>query len=138
MRRLGKNQRMTPRMQRSAVVSLLSIGSVSLMLAPVAIAQEYAQETGDLGLTKNVILTLSGDGFVGDSVVFVTATANGTNEVLDLGTLDVDSTGAFFGLITLPDDLEPGIRCRDVDITVVAPARRVLPIAPPADRISER
>ncbi len=103
------NQRTTPTMRCRAVVSLLIIGSVCLTVAPVAVAQEYAQETGDLELTKNLILTLSGDGFVGDSVVFVTVTANGTDEVIDLGTLEVDSTGAFSGLITLPDDLEPGV-----------------------------
>ena len=115
-------------MRRRAVVSLLIIGSVCLTVAPVAVAQEYAQETGDLELTKNLILTLSGDGFVGDSVVFVTVTANGTDEVIDLGTLEVDSTGAFSGLITLPDDLEPGIHTISATGVTVDGATRVLSV----------
>ena len=115
-------------MRPRAVVSLLIIGLVWSTAAPLAAAQEYAPETGDLELTKNLILTLSGDGFVGDSVVFVTVTANGTDEVIDLGTLEVDSTGAFSGLITLPDDLEPGIHTISATGVTVDGATRVLSV----------
>ena len=94
-------------MRRLATVSLLMVWSAALSVAPAS-AQEYAQETGDLELTKSIVLTISGDGFVGDSVVFLSLTLDGTNEVIDLGTLDTDSTGAFSGSITLPDDLAPG------------------------------
>ncbi len=96
-------------MRRLAAVILLIIGSAALTAAPLAFAQEYAQETGDLELTRPKVLTLSGDGFVADSVVFLTLTATGTDQVIDLGTLETDSTGAFSGSITLPDDLEPGM-----------------------------
>ena len=96
-------------MRRLAAVILLIIGSAALTAAPLAFAQEYAQETGDLELTRPKVLTLSGDGFVADSVVFLTLTATGTDQVIDLGTLETDSTGAFSGSITVPDDLEPGM-----------------------------
>ena len=94
-------------MKRLATVSLLMVWSAALSVAP-ALAQEYAQETGDLELTKSIVLTISGDGFVGDSVVFLALTLDGTDEVIDLGTLDTDPAGAFSGSITLPSDLAPG------------------------------
>lgn len=93
-------------MKRLAIVSLLMVGSVALSVGP-AVAQEYAPETGDLEVevTKPIILTLSGDGFVGDSIVLITLTANGTGTVIDLGTLDTNPRGAFSGSITLPEGL---------------------------------
>lgn len=94
-------------MRRLVTVSLLIVWSAISSIA-LAAAQEYAQETGDLELTKSIVLTISGDGFVGDSVVFLALTLDGTDEVIDLGTLDTDPTGAFSGSITLPDDLAPG------------------------------
>ncbi len=115
-------------MRRFAVVIPLIIGSVCLTVAPVAVAQEYAEETGELGLGRTVVLTLFGDGFVGDSVVFVTVTANGTDQVIDLGTLEVDSTGAFSGLITLPDDLEPGVHTISATGVTEDGATRVLSV----------
>ena len=115
-------------MRRLAAVILLIIGSAALTAAPLAFAQEYAQETGDLELTRPKVLTLSGDGFVADSVVFLTLTATGTDQVIDLGTLETDSTGAFSGSITLPDDLEPGIHMISATGVAADGATRVLSV----------
>ena len=62
------------RMARLRVWCLLAFIAGLMALAPLATAQEYASETGelDLDLTVVVTVTISGDGFVGDSVVYIT------------------------------------------------------------------
>ena len=78
---------------------------------PIAGAQQYEDEVGDLDLavTVSITVTLSGDGYVGDSVVYVTLTSEDGEQVVELGTIPTDDQGRFFGEIVLPDDLEPGI-----------------------------
>ena len=81
-----------------------------LVTAPIAAAQEYATEAGDLDLTLEVTytVTISGEGYVGDSVVYVTLIpADGSDEI-DLGTLSTDEAGRFFGELAIPTGLEPG------------------------------
>jgi len=87
---------------------LLLPALVVTLVGPTAAAQEYATETGDLELetTITVTITLSGDGFVPNSIVFVTATIDGVE--IELGTIPTDELGAFAGEIVLPGDLEPG------------------------------
>jgi methionine-rich copper-binding protein CopC len=93
--------------RRHILISAALFAAVLLLVAP-AHAQEYATEYDDLALTTTVTITfeLSGEGFVADSVVYVTATAG--EVVLELGTIPTDDQGRFFGIITLPEDLEPG------------------------------
>jgi len=81
---------------------------VVTLVGPTAAAQEYATETGDLELETSITITitLSGDGFVPDSIVFITATIDGVE--IELGTIPTDELGAFAGEIVLPEDLEPG------------------------------
>jgi hypothetical protein len=84
----------------------LAVGFLSL--APAASAQEYATETGplELDVTVTVTLTIAGEGFVANSIVYVTASADGVE--IDLGTLPTDDQGRFFGEVSLPQDLDPG------------------------------
>ena len=95
------------RMARLRIWCLLAFIAGLMALTPLATAQEYASETGelDLDLTVVVTVTISGDGFVGDSVVYITLVADGEDEI-DLGTLATDDLGRFFGEITLPNGLE--------------------------------
>ncbi len=97
-----------PSMRRSAVLGLLILGSILLTVAPLASAQEYAQETGDLELTSSLVITFSGDGYAADSSVLLTLTQDDSDGAIDLGTLEVDSEGILSGTITLPDGLSPG------------------------------
>ncbi len=96
------------RMARLRVWCLLAFIAGLMALTPLATAQEYASETGelDLDLTVVVTVTISGDGFVADSVVYITLVADGEEVEIDLGTLATDDQGRFFGEITLPNGLE--------------------------------
>ncbi len=100
-------------MRRFAVVSLLIITTSLPTVSSTAIAQEeYAQATGVLDLELSVVLTLSGNGSVDESVVFLSLVVNdtvaGRNEFIDLGTLTADSTGALSGSVPLQIETEAG------------------------------
>ena len=95
-------------MRRIALASLLTVASMWLIVAPAAVAQEYVGEAGDLDVTMSETPTLSGSGFAANSIVFLTLTVNVTGEVIDLGTLETDSMGAFSTSVAMPDGLEPG------------------------------
>lgn len=96
------------RMARLRVWCLLAFIAGLMALTPLATAQEYASETGelDIDLTVVVTVTISGDGYVGDSVVYITLVSDGAEDEIDLGTLATDDQGRFFGVITLPEGLE--------------------------------
>jgi hypothetical protein len=83
-----------------------------LVPAGAAVAQEYGGSTGELPVAGPVIpggpLEVSGGGFVAGSVVYVTLTAEATGEVVDLGALQTDSSGAFSATVTLPGSVVPG------------------------------
>ena len=98
------------RMARLRVWFLLAFVSGLMALTPLATAQEYASETGELDLDLTVVVTvaISGDGFVGDSVVYITLVSDGEEDEIDLGTMATDDQGRFFGEITLPGDLAAG------------------------------
>jgi len=95
------------RMARLRVWSLLAFIIGLMALTPLATAQEYASETGELDIDLTVVVTvnISGDGFVGESVVYITLVSDGEEDEIDLGTLATDDQGRFFGEITLPDGL---------------------------------
>ncbi len=95
------------RMARLRVWCLLAFIAGLMTLTPLAAAQEYAGETGelDIDLTVVVTVTISGDGYVGASVVYITLVSDGEEDEIDLGTLATDDQGRFFGEITLPDGL---------------------------------
>jgi hypothetical protein len=91
------------RLRRRLPIALVILFALT---APAASAQEYATETGELDLevAVEIMVTLSGEGFVADSVVYVVAvTADG--DEFELGTLPTDDQGRFFGEILLPADL---------------------------------
>ncbi len=96
------------RMARLRVWCLLAFIAGLMALTPLAAAQEYASETGELDIDLTVVVTvaMSGDGFVGDSVVYITLVSDGEEDEIDLGTLATDDQGRFFGEITLPNGLE--------------------------------
>ena len=96
------------RMARLRVWCLLAFIAGLMALTPLATAQEYASETGELDIDLTVVVTvaISGDGYVGDSVVYITLVSDGEEDEIDLGTLATDDQGRFFGEITLPDGLE--------------------------------
>lgn len=96
----------------SAFVAAVLIAFAVLIPVGAAAAQEYGGSTGELTVTGSAApggaLQVSGEGFVAASVVYVTLTAEATGEVIDLGTLETDSAGAFAGMVTLPDSVVPG------------------------------
>lgn len=89
-------------------LTLWSLVVALVWTAAPAAAQEYAQETGDLEFTLSLVVDFSGDGYAADSTVLLTLVPEGSDGATDMGTLEVDSTGAFTGSITLPDGLAPG------------------------------
>lgn len=103
-------------MGRSRRVSVLVVGAltacVALALAGTAVAQEYGGSTGELAVAGSAIpggpLEVSGGGFVAGSVVYVVLTSEATGEVVDLGVLQTDSSGAFAGTVTLPGSVISG------------------------------
>ena len=103
-------------MRRSRRVSAFVAGGLIafavLVPAGAAVAQEYGGSTGELTVTGSAApggaLQVSGEGFVAASVVYVALTAEATGEIVDLGALETDSSGAFSGTVTLPDGVVPG------------------------------
>ncbi len=81
--------------------------ALGLALAPTAWAQEYATETGELDVAIETTLTaqLSGQGYIGGSVVFVTLRLGDGSEEIELGTIDTDEAGRFVGEIVIPVEL---------------------------------
>lgn len=110
MRRLIAPRRYDAGMGRVARRSLLAAAVIWSLGVPIANAQQYEDEVGDLDLevTVSITVTLSGEGYVGDSVVYVTLTSDDGEQVVDLGTIPTDDQGRFFGDVTLPEGLEPG------------------------------
>ncbi len=99
-----------------------------LVTAPIAAAQEYATEAGDLEITLEVTytVTISGEGYVGDSVVYVTLIPTDGSDEIDLGTLSTDEAGRFFGELAIPTGLEPGAATVAATGVTSAGATRVL------------
>lgn len=98
------------------VIALVAGGLIAfavLVPAGAAVAQEYGGSTGELAVAGPVIpggpLEVSGGGFIAGSLVYVTLSAEATGEVVDLGTLETDSSGAFSGTVTLPEGVVPGM-----------------------------
>jgi methionine-rich copper-binding protein CopC len=134
-----------PRRYDAAMGRILRRGMLATMLlwslsVPVAHAQQYEDESGplDVQVTVTVTVALAGDGFVRESVVYVTLVSPDADDPIDLGTIPTDDQGRFFGEITLEATLESG------DYTIVATgvtgqgATRVLstPITIGTDEIS--
>jgi len=110
MRRLIATRRYDAGMGQVARRSLLAAAVIWSLGVPVASAQQYEDEVGDLDLevTVSITVTLSGEGYVGDSVVYVTLTSDDGEQVVELGTIPTDDQGRFFGDVALPEGLEPG------------------------------
>ena len=111
MHRLIATRRYDAGMGRIARRSVLAAAVIWSLSVPIAGAQQYEDEVGDLDLavTVSITVTLSGDGYVGDSVVYVTLISEDGEQVVEIGTIPTDDQGRFFGEIVLSDDLEPGI-----------------------------
>jgi methionine-rich copper-binding protein CopC len=110
MHRLMATRRYDAGMGRIARRSVLAAAVIWSLSVPIAGAQQYEDEVGDLDLvvTVSITVTMSGEGYVGDSVVYVALTSEDGEQVVELGTIPTDDQGRFFGEIVLPDDLEPG------------------------------
>lgn len=83
-----------------------------MVLASVAVAQEYGGSTGQLRVAGLAVprgsLEVSGEGFMADSVVRLMLTDKATGVTIDLGVLESDASGVLAASVALPAGLEPG------------------------------
>ena len=87
MHRLIATRRYDAGMGRIARRSVLAAAVIWSLSVPIAGAQQYEDEVGDLDLavTVSITVTLSGDGYVGDSVVYVTLISEDGEQVVAAG-----------------------------------------------------
>lgn len=106
-------------------VSMLLVALLLLLMAPMALAQEYGESLGDLGLpgpgpyTPGETVSFSGDGFLPDSDVYLTLLAATDGAITDVGVVTADSAGAIAGSFVVP--LEAGDDNYTVSATGVTP-----------------
>jgi len=75
--------------------------------ASTAVAQEYGESRGSLGVGHR--LEVSGSGFSANSAVRIELVNDDTGETTDLGTVTSDGTGTLAGSVALPEGLAPAM-----------------------------
>jgi len=94
------------RVKNLAVVLASMIVLGILAGASTAVAQEYGESRGSLGVKHYV--EVSGSGFSANSAVKMKLVNDDTGETTDLGTLTSDDSGELAGSVALPEGLAPG------------------------------
>ena len=99
-------------MRRKARASIRTVVLASMIAlgilagASTAVAQEYGESRGSLGVKHYV--EVSGSGFSANSAVKMELVNDNTGETTALGTVMSDDTGTLAGSVALPEGLAPG------------------------------